>query len=346
MTQTHRHSHTNSLRRTSLRRVAALLGILAAYALAGMLTEGRAGSAAWAQFDGQWSQYTLDPGLYNPGGIGLNSDLNVNLCFREQWTDFKNNPSTFSLHVGAPVRTGKSVSGLGLLMLNESIGLFTTQWFQIQYAYKHALWGGKISAGIQGGLLQQNFDASGIHIPSSDYHTTSDEAIPSGDIEGMIPDFSLGLWYQRGQMFGGLSCTHLLGGKIKLNEKESTSEKDAATMKVSRTIYFTGGYNIHLKNPLLTLQPSFMAMSDLVSVQTDWSAILQYNQQHWGGLEFRPGSALAVMIGTRFDFGLSIGYTYDISLNRVSGSHEVFVGYRKKIDTSVNNRQQKSIRLL
>lgn len=299
-----------------------------------------------AQFDGQWTQYMLNPGLYNAGAVGLNSDLNVHLTFREQWTDVKNAPSTFGLHVGSPLRIGNQVSGIGLIMLNENIGLFRTQWLQLQYAYKKKILGGELSLGLQGGLLQENFDASRIYIPSSDYHTSADASIPSGTIDGMIPDFSLGVWFTRSQWYAGLSCSHLLGGNIHLKQKEGDAETEGTRFNVTRTLYLTGGYNIQLRNPLLSLQPSLLVMSDLVAVQTDLSAIVRYADKYWGGLDFRPGSALGILIGTTFDFGLSVGYSYDITMVPTSGSHEVFIGYRKKIDTSRINKKQKSIRIL
>lgn len=302
-----------------------------------------------AQFDSQWSQYTFNPGVYNPGAVGLNSDLNVHLAFREQWVGFTNAPSAFNVHVGAPLRTGNQISGIGLLMTNESIGLFQSQFFQLQYAYKKKLWNGELSIGVQGGILQQNFASGDIYIPQSDYHSKNDEAIPKGDIEGMIPDFSIGLWYSKPLWYAGLSCSHLVGGEIKLNEKESASESDAAQFKLSRSIYLTGGYNIPLKNPLYTLRPSFLLKSDLVVLQADLSTLLHY-KNYWGGLSWRPSDALAVIIGTQFDFGLSIGYSYDIPISRYlqfsNGSHELFIGYRKKIDTARINKQQKSIRIL
>jgi len=302
--------------------------------------------AVHAQFDGHWTQYMFNPGLYNPGGIGLNNDLNVHLNFREQWTGFKNSPSTFGLHVASPLRMGNNKNGIGLLMLNESIGLFRTQWFQIQFAYKKTLLEGELSLGVQGGILQENFDASGIYIPSSDYHTTSDPSIPNGTIDGMIPDFSIGLWYNLNQWHAGLSCSHILNGTIHLNDEESGSENESTDFKVSRTLYLTGGYNIPLKNPLFSLQPSLIVMSDMVAIQTDVSALLHYNNQYWGGINIRPGDAVGILAGLHFDFGLSVGYSYDISISQTSGSHEVFIGYRKKIDTSKINRKQKSIRIL
>lgn len=312
------------------------------------------GLTAWlgvqAQFDAQWSQYMQVPGLYNPGAVGLNSDLNVHLGFRQQWVGIKNAPSTFSINVGMPLRIGKTINGLGLLMSNESIGLFSTQLFQAQYAYKKKLWQGELSLGLQAGILQQGFNASGIYIPNSEYHNPNDPAIPSGDIEGIIPDFGLGAWFSRSDFYLGLSTTHLLGSRIKLSQKGSTETDKEVLFKVARSYYLTGGYNISLSNPLYVLQPSIMAKTDLVAWSADLSCLLKYNKEYWGGLGWRPGEAIIAMVGVNLDFGLSLGYAYDIPISEMiyfsSGSHELFIAYRKKIDTALMSKKQKSIRIL
>lgn len=307
-------------------------------------------TGAQAQFDAQWSQYMQLPGLYNPGAIGLNSDLNVHLGFRQQWLGFENAPGTFSVNASMPLRAGKTLNGLGLVLTNESIGLFSTQLFQIQYAYKKKLLDGELSAGLQGGILQQNFNSGGIYIPNSEYHNPNDQAIPSGDIEGIIPDFSLGVWYSRPEFYAGLSASHLLGSKIKLSRKESTEEDKEVLFKVSQSYYLTGGYNINLSNPLYVLQPSILAKTDFVAWSADLSCLLKYNKEYWGGLSWRPGEAIVAMVGVMFDFGLVVGYAYDVPISQLikftSGSHELFIAYRKKIDTSLISKKQKSIRIL
>ena len=309
---------------------------------------------AAAQFDGQWTQYMLNPGIYNPAVAGRNSFLDVHIAFRQQWTGVTNAPSTLGLQVGYPVRVGKQQAGIGLLMLNESIGLFKTQMFQAQFSYRFKVWGGELRAGAQGGILQQNFASGDIYIPTSDYHSTSDDAIPTGDLEGIVPDLSLGVWYDRGPWFAGVSCAHVLGGTLHLDDGEgggsssgSSEDEDGTQMKVSRTLYFTGGYNISFRNPLFTLQPSLMVKSDLVTVQADVSALLRVAKKYWGGLSWRPGDGLGVLAGMQFDFGLTVCYSYDIPLyGPTDGSHEVMIGYRKAIDTSRINKKQKSVRIL
>lgn len=301
----------------------------------------------YAQYDGQWTQYMLNPGVYNPSVAGRNSDLDVHVAFRQQWSGVTNAPQTLALQVGYPLRIGKRPFGIGLNMTNESIGLFTTQLFQVQFSHEWKLWGGGLRAGLQGGILQQNFSSGDIYIPTSDYHSSSDEAIPSGDIEGIIPDFSLGVWYDRPKWFAGISCSHIIGGTFNLKEKESESDTEETKMKVSRTLYFTGGYNISFRNPLFALQPSLMVKSDFVTVQFDVSALLRIAKKYWGGLSFRPGDGLGVIAGMQFDFGLTVGYSYDIPLyGPTDGSHEIMIGYRKAIDTSKINKKQKSVRIL
>lgn len=302
-----------------------------------------------AQFDGQFSQYMLNPALFNPASIGEGEELVVNLTSRQQWVSIENAPTTFLLNASLPKMFGSSRHGFGLVVLNESYGLFSTQLLQAQYAYRRPLWGGLLGVGLQGGMLQQAFDAGDIYIPSSDYHVPSDPSKPSGNLEGMIPDINLGLWFSHPRFHTGLSVSHLTGMAVKLKENEEASNEDAYKMVPARTYYLTGGYNINLSNPLYTLQPSFLLKTDLKAWQADLSAKLTYKDNYWGMLGWRPQDAVIVSAGVKLPQGLSIGYAYDISLTlwgASGGSHEIFLRYARKIETATVSKKQKSIRIL
>lgn len=302
-----------------------------------------------AQYDGQFSQYMLNPGTFNPAAIGEGEDLIVNLTNRQQWTKIDNAPSTFFLNASMPKVFGESRHGLGLVIMKESIGLFSTQLLQIQYAYKRHLWGGLLGFGIQGGMLQQDFDADKIYIPSSDYHIPTDASLPSGSLSGKIPDLSAGVWLSLPTMYTGFSTSHLLETGIHLKKNEDEPNENAYTMIASRTYYLTGGYNIQPANPLYTLQPSFLLKTDLTAWQTDVSARLTYKDKFWGMMGWRPQDAVIVSAGIKLPQGLSIGYAYDISLTlwgASGGSHEIFLSYRKKIETVTVSKKQKSVRIL
>lgn len=302
-----------------------------------------------AQYDGQFSQYMFNPAAFNPAAIGEGDELVVNLSSRQQWVSIDKAPSTFLLNASIPRRFGTSQHGFGLLVLNESYGLFSTQLLQVQYAWRKPLWNGLLGVGLQGGMLQQAFDAGGIYIPNSDYHVPGDPSKPNGDLEGMIPDLHLGLWYSHPRFHTGLSVSHVTGMAVKLKENEDTPSEDAYKMVPARTYYLTGGYNIHLTNPLYSLQPTFLLKTDLKAWQTDLSARVTYKDQCWGMLGWRPQDAVIVSAGVKLPQGLSIGYAYDVSLTlwgASGGSHEVFLRYARRIETASVSKKQKSIRIL
>ncbi|HBL72531.1 MAG TPA: hypothetical protein DD409_06475 [Bacteroidales bacterium] len=304
---------------------------------------------AKAQFDGQFSQYMLNPALFNPAAIGEGEELVVNLTNRQQWTSIDNAPKTFLLNASLPKLFGASRHGFGLLIMNETYGLFSTQLLQAQYAYRKPLWNGLLGVGVQGGMLQQVFDAGGIYIPSSEYHVPGDPSKPAGNLEGMIPDINLGLWFSHPRFHTGLSVSHLTGMAVKLKEGEETPSEDAYKFVPARTYYLTGGYNIQLSNPLYTLQPSFLLKTDLTAWQADLSARLTYKDTYWGMAGWRPQDAVIVSAGVKLPQGLSIGYAYDISLalwGASGGSHEIFLRYARRIETASVSKKQKSIRIL
>jgi hypothetical protein len=65
---------------------------------------------------------------------------------------------------------------------------------------------------------------------------------------------------------------------------------------------------------------------------------------------WRPGDAVIVSAGIRLEQGLSIGYAYDISTKTTGGysggSHEIFLGIARRLETAKVSKKQKSVRIL
>jgi len=308
------------------------------------------GISASAQYDAQTSQYMLAPGTFNPAVAGEGNDLLLTLQNRQQWVGIDGAPNTLLVNVTMPFVFANRKHGFGLLIEKESIGLFSTQMLQLQYAWKKQFKSGVLSIGIQGGILQEGFDGSGIHIPTSDYHVSTDLSIPTGTLEGVIPDFSAGTWFQNQRYYAGLSVSHLLETAVKLKTGPDDTSEDNPQMVASRTYYLTNGYNIVLPNSLYTVQPSFLIKTDLTAWQLDLTGKVFYKDKYWGGLGWRVQDAVIVLAGIKLPQGLSIGYSYDISTSAVAnfsgGSHELFMSYTKKIGTATVSKRQKSVRIL
>ena len=79
------------------------------------------------------------------------------------------------------------------------------------------------------------------------------------------------------------------------------------------------------------LEANALLRTDLVKFSADVNARYIWKQMAYGGLTYRVSDAVAVMLGYMPIKNLTIGYSYDISINRLSkisrGTHEVLLKY-------------------
>ena len=310
------------------RRILVILSIL-------LLATSRAG----AQYDVSFSHYwDLEP-YFNPGAVGKQQKLNIAAAYAMSFAGFENNPR--SMYVGAdmPLYFLKNYHGVGLSLLNDQIGLFTHQRLAVQYAYKHRLFGGMLSAGVQLGLLREGFDGSKVDVEDS-----GDPALATSDVNGSAFDVGFGLYYSRGPWYVGVSAQHITSPLVALGE---TSE-----LQIDPTFYLTGGYNINLRNPFLTIHPSVLVRTDGVEWRGDVSGRLVYTNDKkvmYGGVSYSPTNSVTVLVGGSFH-GVHIGYSYEVYTSGISignGSHELIIGYQMDVNLFKKGRNKhKSVRIL
>ena len=296
-------------------------------------------SRAGAQYDVSFSHYwDLEP-YFNPGAVGKQQKLNIAAAYAMSFAGFENNPR--SMYVGAdmPLYFLKNYHGVGLSLLNDQIGLFTHQRLAVQYAYKHRLFGGMLSAGVQLGLLSEGFDGSKVDVEDS-----GDPALATSDVNGSAFDVGFGLYYSRGPWYVGVSAQHITSPLVALGE---TSE-----LQIDPTFYLTGGYNINLRNPFLTIHPSVLVRTDGVEWRGDVSGRLVYTNDKkvmYGGVSYSPTNSVTVLVGGSFH-GVHIGYSYEVYTSGISignGSHELIIGYQMDVNLFKKGRNKhKSVRIL
>lgn len=295
----------------------------------------------WAQQDTQQSMYWASPTAYNPATAGCDSALHITAFDRMQWVGVKDAPQTFFVSADMPVMLGRKRAGVGVSVLNDQAGLFTTTLVNAQLDYSLKLWGGRLALGIQPGFVNQSFDGGGVYLPSGDLWTKG-EGVPSGEVSGMAFDLGTGAYYEWGRFFAGISAQHLLSSQVELDEYAYT--------EFSPTFYFHAGGNIPLKRTLFILQPSLLIKSTIQFTQYDFSLRTLWNHKFWGGITWRPGDAMVVMVGADIEH-IRLGYAYDIPLSQMSlaggGSHEILATYTMHIDLDKSKKRgTKSIRIL
>lgn len=297
-----------------------------------------------AQFDAQFSQYWVAKNYFNPAVAGTGDEMNLAMQFRQQWVGVENAPVSFLFCGDLPAFFIGKRHGLGLVLSNETIGLYSNLVIGGQYSYSFPLFRGNLSIGAQLGVVSSKFDGTKVDIPSSGAHNPTDPNIPTTEESGMGFDLGVGIYYNHKRFHLGVSMAHMTQSTILLGE--------SVEIYVPSIIYLNAGYNHKFVNSLLEFRPSILFKSDKVVSQLDLHALFWYNDRFFAGLGYRLGDAVSIMVGGEFS-NFRFGYSYDLShsaIGRASGgSHELFVGYRYKFDLDksfLNQGRKRSVRFL
>lgn len=219
-----------------------------------------------AQYDPSFSHYFDMEPSFNPASVGKQAKLNVTGAYAIDLAGYEHNPRTMFVSADMPFYLLKNYHGVGLQLMNDQIGLFTHQRLAAQYAFKRRLFGGMLSAGIQAGFISESFDGSKVDVEEG-----NDPALPKTNVNGNSVDIGAGVYYMHGAWYVGVSAQHLTSPKIELGE---TNEID-----ISPVYYLTGGYNIKLRNPFLSVKPSALVKYDGVAWRGDVSCRLVYTHE-------------------------------------------------------------------
>ena len=292
-----------------------------------------------AQYDVSFGHYWAMEPSFNPATVGKEDKLNVAVAYAFQMAGFEHNPNTMYAGADMPFYVLGAYHGVGIQFMNDAIGAFTHKRFGLQYAFQRHLLGGKLSLGAQATMISENLDGSKLDLADS-----GDPAFTTSSVNGTGFDLSLGLYYLHRSWYIGVSALHLNSPKVELGETNELS--------ISPTYYFTGGYNIRLTHPFLTIQTSALGRTDGVVFRGDVTARLKYEHEKrvmYAGLSYSPTNSVTVMLGGNFR-GIHLGYSYEIYTSAISignGSHEIFVGYQTEMNLYKKGRNlHKSVRIL
>lgn len=294
---------------------------------------------ARAQYDASFSHYWAMEPSFNPAAAGKVPKLNVVGTYSIDLAGFENNPRTAYVGADMPLYFLKNYHGVGLSLMNEQIGLFTHQKIAVQYAFRFRILGGQLAAGLQLGMLMETFDGTKVDLEES-----GDPAFSSSEVEGNSADMGAGLYYTHGRWYVGVSAQHINSPLVELGE---TNE-----LQVDATYYFTGGYNIKLRNPFLTIPASALVRYDGSAYRADIGARLQYDNENrmlYGGVSYSPANSVTVMVGGSFH-GINLGYSYEVYTSGIgpgNGSHGLFVSYQTDVNLHKKGKNKhKSVRIL
>lgn len=293
-----------------------------------------------AQYDASFSHYWDMETWFNPASAGKQEKLNVVGAYNMSFVGFEHNPRTMWVSGDMPFYALNSYHGVGLNLMNDQLGVFTHQRIAAQYAFKKKLLGGVLSVGVQVGMLSEDMDGSKLDFVETD----DDDAFSKSQQQGNAVDLGAGLYYVHGRWYAGASVAHVNAPLVELGE---TNE-----LQIDRTYYFTGGYNIRLRNPFLSIPASVLVRTDGLAWRADVTGRLVYTNEQKClslGVTYSPDHSVTLLVGGRFH-GFNVGYSYEVytsNINIGNGSHELFVGYQVDLNLYKKGRNRhQSVRIL
>lgn len=296
--------------------------------------------AVRGQYDPEYTHFWMMETSFNPAAAGNEDALNITGAYSMQMTGFRNAPKTMFASADMPFIVLKKRNGVGLLFQNDALGLFSHKKFSAQYAFHiEKFFGGRLSIGAQADLLAEEFDGT-----KADVETSNDPAIPTTKVTGSKVDMSAGLFYRRKSWYVGASMAHILSPTVMLGE---TNE-----LKIDPVYYLTGGYNIKLRNPLITIHPTVLCMYDGSYFRANISGRVELhddNKKLFAGATYSPQHSAAAFVGGLFH-GITVSYSYEAYTSMPdlkSGAHEIVLQYRLDMNLYKKGRNRhKSVRYL
>ncbi len=266
------------------------------------------------------SQYVLNPLSINPAYAGNRGVMNIAAFYRKQWVGVKGSPETMSIAADAPLYDDKM--GLGLILMNDKLGVTRETQINSNYSYKISMKSGILSLGLGAGLIMTNTAWSKLVVLDQ-----GDEFYLIDSKVFVVPNFSFGAYYSSQNYFAGFSIPKLLG-------QEFNFEKNRYVLKNTMKDYnylFNTGYIFDL-SPKLKFFPSVLvvlAPGDYVLF--DINANFKVMDRFWLGAAYRNDRAISGLFQFQLSNQVKFAYTYDFDFAKLqtfsSGSHEIMLRY-------------------
>ncbi|MCR4920761.1 MAG: PorP/SprF family type IX secretion system membrane protein [Bacteroidaceae bacterium] len=298
--------------------------------------------SARAQFDVAFTNSWALQSFYNPAVAGADGLLNVQGAYSMQMAGFENAPATMYVGADLPAFFLGPAHGVGIGFMNDKAALFSTKRMYVQYVYHQKLFGGRMSIGVRGGLLNEGFDGSKL-----DVNDTNDPCFASSQVTGNAFDLDVGLRYiYKGIWYAGVSAMHCLSPSMTMGDDKLYK------VSLDPVMCLSGGYVYRFRQPQFKLCGDALLRTDLLDWRGDVTARLEYDGEKgrmYGGLMYSPRHSVAVLLGFTFH-GVNIGYSYEMyttGIGALHGSHELVLGYQTDLNLFKKGKNMhKSVRLL
>ena len=294
----------------------------------------------WVEFT-QQNQYKL---FQNTAYSGYNGKLYATIAHRSQYT-FLTKRAIASQFLEFSMPVFKKNYGVGIKIINDFIGYQRYTLAELTGAYHLNIKKSKFSVGIGVGFVNLNINGKELRASGGKYENElvihNDELLPNINAGGISPTFSFGILYSISKFEVGLAMQNINSPKISL-----TKFNNETNVLIDRTINLHSSYVIKMTK--INLIPNINVNTDFIKHQIQFGINAELHNIYFGiafrGYSGKNNDAIMVVIGTKINNKIRIGYSYDYNVSYLNksnfGSHEISVSYfinRKFLTKSKGN---------
>ena len=276
---------------------------------------------SYSQYDPMFTNYMWNEMFINPAYAGSREALSLVALHRQQWVGIDGAPVSQTISLHGPFLENKV--GLGLSILNESIGVSSETYYMGTFAFRFKTSRkGQLSFGLSGGAITMQEKLADIttQMPG-DVHFQQNTPLIA------MPNASFGVYYYTDKFYLGFSVPRMIYNEIKPQTWDVKS-----TLKTQNLHYYlTSGYVFDLKRGI-KVKPTIMLKSVYAApLEVDASINIFLKDLIWAGMAYRSGDALSLLLALQLNPNFRLGYSYDYTTTRLnnfnSGTHEISLGY-------------------
>ena len=270
---------------------------------------------ASAQQDAMYSQYMFNMLSVNPAYAGNRDAVTLTALKRWQWSTIEGAPQTANFAADLPLRNNRV--GLGLLVVNDQIGVTKTNSANVSYSYKLKFKKRRtLALGIQGGFTNLRSNLLSLNA------TTDNDPVLLQNVDKWLPNFGAGVYYSTDNFYAGFSVPHMINSTI----------VDGAEPFLRQHYFLSTGYLIRPSENILIKPSLLVKYVKGAPLQADINANVWLYGCVGAGLSYRTGDAFVVMTEFLVAKQFCFGYAYDMTVshmkNSTSGSHELLLRYQ------------------
>jgi type IX secretion system PorP/SprF family membrane protein len=261
-----------------------------------------------------YSQYFLNPFLFNPSYVAPNGYSELYLNYRKQWSGIEGAPETATLNFHLPVSTR---TGLGFTAYQDKAGVLETTTGLVTFAYQIYLGKRmtdvhKIGFGLSVGLTNSRVNMDEVDDPNDPSLSNSTSSM----------DGQAGINYQYNNLKISFAIPRLFESHVVSEEGFNQPGIEQVNNTVSSISYlFKVGAKVSIEPYVL------YRTSENQPDQFEVLGVARFGNVGWAGGAYRQDYGATAFLGANIKDRLKLGYAYEFATDQVDafgdGTHEV-----------------------